>query len=320
MISSQSDKNIQRIFSLVPLIYNNQGIEFSSLQKMASFTTELELERALEQLTMFGIPPFSPSDFVSLYVDEKKCVYLDFPLGLERPLSLSAAEWTIIQKLIREHLKFIPKNSPASENMKGLIERFTHVAVFFDNSSETSLQRSLIQEALQDSLKIEFLYRSLSSSEAEIRTVDPWLLFENKGMSYLIAYCNTRGATRCFLLERMQNIELLDVKQDNDPSQDLTIYLNELSLFQKGVKGFTIRLAFIADLLANLRLLFPLGKVTSCKKRKGWLQASCKVQDSIWIRSVLRGFGADVILLEPAHLRERYKNELKEIVVPKLFE
>ena len=323
------EMNLKRIFSLVPLIYHQQGIELSLLQKMAGFSKEKEVRQALDRLMMFGMPPFSPSDFISIHIDENQYVYLDFPLGLERPLALSGAEWTLIQKIIREELEFITKESAASERLKEILSRFSDVSVSFENDEQVVLQRNIIQEALQESLQIEFLYRSLSSKEAEIRRVSPWLLFENKGMSYLVAYCSTRAAPRCFLLERMQNIELLDIKQENLPSQDLSIYLQNSPFFQKKPKGFTVKLAFAPDLLANLRLLFSLENVRpwTGKQKKAigkpscssWLQAVCKIQDSIWLRSILRGLGAEIILLEPAHLRETCKNELEEITLPQGF-
>ena len=336
-------QNLGRIFSLVPLIYNKQGIELHKLQELAGFSGTEELLRSLERLMMFGAPPFSPSDFISVHVDDRERVWLDFPLGLERPLALSSAEWAAIQKLIRKELEFLTQEDPISESLRELLARIGDVPIAFETDEQFLSQRNIIREALADKLQLEFLYRTLSSKEAELRRVDPWLLFKSNGISYLIAYCHTRAAARCFLLERMQALEILEWKQEKQLPEDINIYLENSPLFPKEPKGFSIKIAFAPELLAHLRLLFHLqniepffdlkkakGKKTSKSKdfssrakaktlEKQYLTASCKIQDSIWLRSVLRSLGTEIILIEPAHLRESYLKELETLPIPETF-
>ena len=331
-------QKLSRIFSLVPLICNKQGIELDKLQKLAGFGSSEELLRCLKHLMMFGAPPFSPSDFISIDVDEKERVWLDFPLGLERPLALSSAEWALIQKLIRKELDFIAQKGfedmesleesvpdPISESLRELLARFGDVPTIFDTDEQFLSQRNVIREALADKLQLEFLYRSLSSKEAELRRVDPWILFKNRGNSYLIGYCYTRAAVRCFLLERMKNLELLDLEQERPPPENIRSYLELSPLFQKEPKGFRIKIAFVSDLLANLKISFNLENIKPYKRKKQegtqeeWLCAESKIQDSLWLRSILRSFGTQMILLGPVHLRESYLEELSAFPIPESF-
>ena len=345
MSTPPSPQKLQRIFSLVPLVYSKQGIELHKLQELAGFESPEELLHSLGRLMMFGAPPFSPSDFISVHVDDRERVWLDFPLGLERPLALSSAEWTAIQKLIRKELEFVAQEDPISESLRELLARLGDVPIAFETDEQFLSQRNIIREALADKLQLEFLYRTLSSKEPELRRVDPWLLFKNNGLSYLIAYCHTRAAARCFLLERMQNLELLEWQQEKLAPKNINEYLENSPLFQKEPKGFNIKIAFTPELLANLRLLFHLHNIKpyEIKKQKGksgrlgkasdrerqnpktenskvqWLTAQCKIQDSIWLRSVLRSLGTEIILLEPTHLRESYLNELATLPIPQAF-
>ena len=341
-----TSQNLQRIFSLVPLIYNEQGIDLSKLQELAGFHSSKELLRGLERLMMFGTPPFSPSDFISVHVDDQERVWLDFPLGLERPLSLSSAEWSAIQNLIRKELEFISQENPISESLRELLARLGDVPIAFETDEQFLVQRNIIQEALADELQLEFLYRTLSSKEPELRRVDPWLLFKNNGISYLIAYCHTRAAVRCFLLERMQALELLELRQENLLPENINTHLESSPFFQKEPKGFLVKIAFASELLANLRFLFHLQDIEPYRVKKEkrkkesktkeptlrklkerskqgltaqWLTAHCKIQDSIWLRAMLRGLGTEIILLEPSHLRESYLKELEALPIPETF-
>ena len=330
-----SSKNLRRIFSLVPLIFHRQGIELRTLQKLAGFKSSGELLRSLDRLMMFGAPPFSPSDFISIHVDDRERVWLDFPMGLERPLSLSSGEWTAIQKLIRKELSFIAQKESdedlVSESLRELLARIGEVPTLFESDEQFLSQRNIIREAMAEKSQIEFLYRSLSSKEPELRRVDPWLLFKNRGNNYLIAYCHTRTSARCFRLERMQNLELLELEQERPSSKDIDSYLESSPLFQKEAKGFKIKLAFAPDILPNLKgyfhleniepYLFERKEARKRGKRQGgqWLSADSKIQDSIWLGSTLRSFGTQLILLAPSHLRKSYLEELENTPIPELF-
>ncbi len=312
-------EELQKIFGLVPIICEQQGITLAELQKKTAFGKEAELLAALDRLIMFGVPPFSPADFISVHVDSEQRVYLDFPLGLEKPLALTAEEWTAVQKLVREELDYIPLGKESIEALRGLLGQISTVPALFEDNERYSYQRSIIQEALEDKLQLEFSYQSLSSREAEIRRVEPWLLFNHKARSYLIAYCYTRAQPRCFLLERMQLPEILDLKQKHPPPADITAYLKQSPFFQAPEAGISVRIAFSPTLLSYLKRNLYIKETKDYSGAQAlasnWLEASAKVKDSIWLRSFLRGLGPEVVLLEPAHLRESFRKELEAIAI-----
>ncbi len=312
--------NLRQLFSLVALIHANQGIEMERLASLAGFQSQKELQKALERLMMFGIPPFSPADYITVYIDENRRVMLDFPLGLERPLALTAAEWGALQRLLRQELQFIQSGDMVSDQLAKLISRLAPIPVEIENNDIVQSKRLLIQEALQDRLQLEFYYRTLSSQQPELRRVDPWALFQQRGSSYLIAFCHTRQAARFFHLERMQNIEILLLEQENAPPKNLRELIKNSPLFQENPSGFSIRIAFSPQLRSALELHLQLKDLGQWQEagtaQKGWLTAKSKVQDSIWLRMLLRSLGPQIVLLSPRHLQESCLQELEQIRLP----
>lgn len=311
---------LRRLFSLVAIIHANPGIEMERLALLSGFKSQKLLQNALEQLMMFGIPPFSPADFITVYIDENRRVMLDFPLGLQRPLALTIAEWGALQKLLREELRFIQSGDKLSDQLSQILSRLAPIPVEIEDDDIVRKKRLFIQEALQDRLQLEFHYRTLSSRQPELRRVDPWALFQQRGSSYLIAHCHARQAPRFFHLERMQNIEILLLQQENAPSSDLQELMLNSPLFQKNPSGFSIQIAFSSELRAALEMRLPLEAVSiwaeAPEPLQGWLTARSKVQDSIWLRSLLRGFGTQALLLSPRHLQESFLKELEKIRMP----
>ena len=317
-------KNLRRIFSLVPLICEKQGITLKELTTKTGFSDKQGTQQALGQLMLFGKAPFSPSDFITIHIDDEEKVWLDFPLGLERPLALSVAEWTTAQRILRNELEFVGQGSVSNESIQNLLGKLSKVPVAFEIDDSTRLQRNIIQEAIADSLQIEFYYRSLSAKEPELRRVEPWLLFKSYGSNYIIAWCHTRQDARCFLLERMQDSELLEAEQEHPIPDDLSPYLKESPLFQKEAKGFSAVIAFGPELRANLKTLLHIkdDSITPNKAKhlsKNWLQATCKIQNRFWFLALLRSLGTQAVLLSPHHLRDSYRQELEEMEVPAEF-
>lgn len=323
-------RNLRRMFSLVPLIFSNQGLHIKELQRLSAAESPRQLRQDLERLMLFGVPPFSPSDLITVYIDDDERVFLDFPHGLEQPLALTPGEWTAVQQAITRELNFLTEATAGDnreESLREILRRISAIPVELESADAMRSRRTLIQEALggdDDPGQIEFRYRTLSSKEAELRRVDPWALVKHNGVSYLIGYCHTRGAPRFFHLERMEQLELLDLARENDPPADLQSLLRESPIFRDKPAGFTVELAFAPGFRAALERTLRLGEIAplapAVQKRldlpADWLTGRCKVPESLWLRAILRGMGPDVVLISPEHLRESFAADLAEIPLP----
>jgi predicted DNA-binding transcriptional regulator YafY len=135
----------------------------------------------------------------------------------------------------------------------------------------------------------------------------------------------------------MDHIELLDLPRAQEPPANLEDFFQNSPIFQDRPAGFTVELAFAPDMRAALERAFQLtdvGTLTDSRDDAGarslpaeylfripanWLYGRCKVPESLWFRSQLRGMGARVIILSPEHMRSSYRAELKEYPLPGLL-
>lgn len=344
-------EKLKRLLDLIPILHANPGISLAELKDLAGFRRRSELVEGLNKLMMMGVPPFSPADFIDVYLDDEDRVYLEFPQGLERPLALTPSEWAAVQWVLDREQGALGAGQKARE-VGGLIARFSAVPVADESGDPFQSKRELVEEALEDILQIEFKYRTLSSREPEIRRVDPWLLFQHRGVTYLIAYCYLRQAPRHFHLERMEDVEILDVEQTTRAPDDLDEFMKNSPIFRATPAGFTVRLAFAPALRPALEQFFrlntlgpfepdevaggpadvsneaapetdapaggaPASSAPSTRDYfRDWLVGECKVQESIWFRTTLRSLGPGSLILAPTHLRLAYAEDLDRIEVP----
>lgn len=319
--SSRFDKNIRKVFALVPLIYNNQGITINELIRLGGYKNRTELQNDMDRLLMFGIPPYSPSDFILLTIEEDK-VFLDFPHGLERPLDLNSREWSVLQKIIQADRDYQTTNTINSVIADDLLQKITSIPLMVSNAGFYTMQKNLIKEALEDQLQINFLYSSLSSKEPELRRIDPWVIFDHKKSSYVMGFCHTRMEPRSFLLDRMMEIEILDLGIKMVCPQNITQVILKTSIFDTSPMGFLVKLAFHKSLTRHLKLILDIENIESLKKTKHihnsdiWLQGSAKVRSSLWLLEIVAGLGDSIIILEPEFLREKLCDKLNNLTIP----
>ncbi|HEY0880318.1 MAG TPA: WYL domain-containing protein, partial [Archangium sp.] len=83
-------ERLRRLLFLVPFVSKNPGLPVDEVAKVVGITKD-ELLEELDLLTLVGRPPFSPDDFVDVYVEDDK-VYVDLDQRLSAPPRLTAAE------------------------------------------------------------------------------------------------------------------------------------------------------------------------------------------------------------------------------------
>ena len=323
-MKKQTHEILFKLLNLVPVLHANPGIKVNELRKISGFENNKDLHDNLNRLLMFGTPPFSPDNFIEIYIDDEDRVFLNLPQGLERPLDLTSSEWISLHRVIEERLRFHASGEETNEHLSAVLARITQVPVIQDTEFRNEGNRKILEEALEEKLQIEFQYRSLSSKEMEIRRVDPWALFHHRGVDYLIGYCYLRESVRYFHLERMKDIEILDMKQEAFPPENIHEILKKSPIFQDSPSGYTVEIAFKPELYPAMEWYF---RIRETKKYTGenetmkeWLTAKCKVHEGIWFRHMVRSFGPDVVIVSPKYLRKAYREELDEISIPAGFD
>ncbi|MCB1173589.1 MAG: WYL domain-containing protein [Leptospiraceae bacterium] len=309
---------VPQLLGLIPLIYHNQGIRLGQLRQIAGYRRVSDLLADLEQMMLFGVPPFGPADFISVIIEQDQ-VYLDFPQGQERPLALDSGEWRSLQQLLQRAMHFQSSGQRNSEMIKAILEKISTIPMQVVHPDENQLKNSIIREALENEEQLEFTYKSLSSREPEVRRVDPWALFQNQDKNYLIAFCHTRQSARIFLVSRMNDPAVLDVEVENPCPADVQELVQHSIVNLDQSQGITVRIAFEPGLTTVLeRQLASLQVRNDIADRPEWLHkewriADCKINSRIWFLDYLRGFGPRIVILEPAFMRHDYRDSLAAV-------
>lgn len=307
---------LRRLLNLVPVLAANPGVRVKDLVPLSGYKSASELRTDLTRLMMIGSPPLSPADFFDVLIDADDRVTLDMAQGLDRPLALEPEEWLAVHRLLTREIAFHAAGRRTTEALQKVLEGMSIVPVSFEQGEPAARRRSLVEEALQEEVQIEFKYKSLAAKEPEIRRIDPWALFQHRGSTYVVGYCHLRRAPRHFHLERMEDVEILDVDQEKERPVNLEEFFRTSLVFADGARGFRVKIEYDASVAAALAHRLALASVKPLKKREGWFEAECRIQDSLWFRATLRSLGPHVVIVEPAHMRKSFLQDLDAIPVP----
>ncbi|MCE9599427.1 MAG: WYL domain-containing protein [Spirochaetia bacterium] len=305
-------RNLKRLLTLIPVLKANQGIKLAQLRKLSGYKSDKKLSQDLQQLLFFGTPPFTPSDYIDIYIEADR-VFLEFPQGLDRPLALTPDEWTAVYNLIETEIHFYSKGRDQSRHLPAILARMGQVPVNIE-SGPFARKRNLLMRSIDEDVQIEFRYQSLSAREPEIRNIDPWAVFANRGSLYCLGYCHLRRAPRIFHLERMAQIELLAQKQKAKPLT-LKDQLANSFIFKQDTSGFQAEIAYSPSIAGSIEKIFDIN-ASKAYGQNGWRKGSIRISDSIWTRSALRAFGPHVVIVSPAHLRDSFVSDLQGLKLP----
>jgi len=165
-------------------------------------------------------------------------------------------------------------------------------------------------EAVRDRRPVSFGYRGAGRSSTQQRRLEPWGVVNRHGRWYVAGLDRDRGATRVFRLSRIDGPvtfsgpagtvtvpEGTDVRElvrtsDTEPRAQRTAVLQVRS-----GAGYGLRRAASA--------------VRPDQDRPGWDLVELAFSDVGWQSEHLASFGADVVVSEPADLREAVIRQLK---------
>jgi proteasome accessory factor B len=164
-------------------------------------------------------------------------------------------------------------------------------------------------EAVRDRRPVTFAYRGAGRSEAQRRHLEPWGVVNRNGRWYVVGHDADRGEQRVFRLSRIDGpvtftgrggtVEVpagADVRAavrawDFDPPAARGCVLRVREGTGHGLRRYAASVAPAAE--------------------PGWDTVTAQYSDSGWWSEHLASFGADVVVLEPADLREAVIGRLK---------
>jgi predicted DNA-binding transcriptional regulator YafY len=310
----------KKLLNLIPLLHQNPGIEISALCRLAQFASKREAVHYLNQLIMLGKPPFSPGDYIDIFIDTDGRIFLETAQGMEKPLSLNPDEWNTLFQVIDTCSRFGIVSVDEIENIYNIMGKLTSIQVKSEIHS-SQIKKRIIEEASEEQLQLQFSYHSLHSKESELRRVDPYAVFTNKGNSYLAAYCHLRNNIRYFHLDRMDNPEILDMPFSSQVPENLIAVFKESPIFQTKSEGYTVSIGFHKTLFTSLHYRLNLTDIKPIPEsehpfQEGWYIASAKIQDILWFKMTVKSLGQNIFIHSPDHLKQAVRNDIDKSHIP----
>ena len=162
---------------------------------------------------------------------------------------------------------------------------------------------------------IRFLYRSLTQTEAAVRTCEPYHIVCQRGAWYVIGRCADKNEERIFSFSRMSEIEVLQDRLFELPA-GFTVeqYIDKnVGVWINRRKPFTVRLLFSASVSAFAEEHIWNEEQTVLVHEDKSVEVSFKTTQFEEMKRFVLGQGATVRVLEPAELVQAVQKEIEEM-------
>jgi proteasome accessory factor C len=303
---SDNRERLRRLLLVVPYAARNPGVRVEELAERLG-VSKAELLEDLEKLTLVGRPPFSPDDFIDVYVENDR-VHVAFDQRFSRPPRLTAAEaaalWASAQ-LVRPAAR--TALAAAQEKLAGAVpegsrELFSRIAG--QVGSEAAPMDELLEplaRAAREGREVEFDYRAAGREKGERRTVRPYAVYLHRGNWYLTGFCLARGEERLFRVDRIRSFAATDRRfQAREESRAA----------ERGPTGAGARVRFAAGAAPWVRERF--GE-SARELADGGVEVELQGAGRDWIVPYVLSFGGAAEVLEPAALREAVAQAARRI-------
>lgn len=167
-----------------------------------------------------------------------------------------------------------------------------------------------LTEACERQLVVELIYTSASKGERTERAVHPYRIIENRGLWYLVAYCETRQALRHFALHRIEKHHLTDTRYPLNESLHIDEWLKSAFQLEHGDGEHHVRIQFTPSAARYIRERKWHPSQSIDEHDDGGCTMSFTAQNLDEVKRWVLPYGAEAIVLEPEALRNRLRGEL----------
>ena len=291
-----ASNRLARLLALLPWLAAHPGI--SRADAAAAFgISETELVDDIELLFVCGLPGYLPGDLIDISY-ESGTIHVVEDAGLSRPLRLSPEEATALVVALRT-LADLPglRDSEALQGALAKLERAAGDAMVTNVTVDVEAEGGVldvVHAALGSGKRLHLKYYVPARDELTERDVDPMRVLIVDGRPYLEGWCRSVEAVRIFRLDRVEEVQVLDVDASLPPEaqpRDL-----QAGLYQPAPDDPVAELVldpsarWVAD-------YYPTERV---EEVEDGLRVALRVSDDAWLRRlVLRSGGAARVVSPP---------------------
>jgi proteasome accessory factor C len=201
-------QRLRRLLAIMPWLAARGTATFEEIGErfgMDVATVEDELLLA----ACCGLPPYSPDQLIELVIDEHG-VTANVPDYFRRPVQLTAEDGFAILAAGRALLA-VPGSDDTQGPLARALEKLAQVlggregvAVAVELDAPPLL--GPLRAAADEHERVEVEYYSAGRDQVTTRTIDPYVVFADRGRWYVAAYCHRADAVLHFRVDRVRSI------------------------------------------------------------------------------------------------------------------
>ena len=255
---------------------------------------------------------------------------------LQRDIPIIAAVYRVFIKCNRSNQEYriIDEAEAFSQNLLEAFDVYHALQNYYGKLSESILfdkpipqgtqYLSPLLDAIEKQKQIEIHYHKFwGSKEVQIRTIEPYLLKESQRRWYVLALDVDKKLIRIFGLDRIKSIEDMGIKRMYDPPKEIERFFddsfgvwvdNDRTKAEKVILSFKKQEGdsfFIPNPAEYLRAMPLHRSQVFIKDTPEEIVLSLQIKITPDFVKEILSYGAYVRVIEPQHLADRIKTEIK---------
>lgn len=279
---------VSRLLDLVPYLSTHSHISVRELA-LEFGVTEKEMTRELTNLSMCGLPGYTPYELIEVFFDSGYVTINNHqPLDLPRALTTEEiAALSIGLQLLLDHTPESDGDSVTAiaeliSELRGEVTE--RVALQPDSTNQTY---TLLQSAILRRAALTIAYTGALSESAQERIIEPLEVVEDAGALYLNAYCHFASGYRTFRLDRIQVLGEVEIESEKNLEAGLG----------RGLQSATPSVLEVRVLAQARRYM----EIFKGEFRQGSIVSN--FFNTQWLLRVIIASGGDLELISPEDLR-----------------
>ncbi|MDY6396296.1 MAG: YafY family protein [Treponema sp.] len=302
---------IDRLVSIIMVLLEKQRISAQELAKMFEVSTRT-IYRDIEAISMAGIPVLATSgsgggiEIMKDYKVDKKIFSTDDLSALLMGLfNISGmVRGSEVANALAKVKSFIP-----SEKAKSIEFRASQIYIDltpWEGNASVKNALEIIKKALQENMLLIFTYIDGHGTKTS-RTVEPYQLVFKSRAWYVQTFCRLKNDYRLFRLSRMTELKMLE--ETFTPREYQKPFLD----FEETARSLQtdIKIRIHKSVLDRILDFCPYERLS--QDGEDYYLADYPFFDSDYYYDMLLSLGDKCEILEPAHVREKLKQKIKNL-------
>lgn len=316
------------LLSVLSFLASNRGITLRDASRATGLSTE-ELCRRLESISLCGVPPYSPHDYISYRLvgsGVDAVIDLQFAQHFARPLNFTPSETLALKYALDLFASGADQESAeALHDLKAVLGNAMHGRVRellaepgrgFVVPRRTRATQKLIgtlSEAIDGRWATDIEYFSSHRAQLGRRRVYPYELVEFDGNLYLYAWCEMAEDTRHFRLERIRSAQPSDTRYVRRPPARRKS--GRMAGVFEGRPRDTLKVRFSARLAREISDEWAQSPQARLEPgRNGAVLLSLPLYNPFWAAGFVASFGPDAELVAPRWLKAELAGTIRSIL------